>query len=323
MAARSIYRAHDSDPGLGWTGADQTATHVSVLWDDLCAFGHLQVADYGRVDTSRKLGSHVRGRALAAATVIVLMLAAALSAEVGAATTRPAPSLRAKPKAVVFMETTRLAGRLASGNVGVVVKLQRRVWPFRRPYKTVAKTHTEAHGAYSFEQRPALATEYRVVVPSSGATSGIRTVYVVKAFRLLGCQYTRPGFKHRACGTQKVKAGRYTLHITAEWIYPASVYAAEKRKPIYTYYGNRVGSEKPPRSLTRQGNVPQNANGASSTVFRFAKKVTVPRKSYAWSMSACTKTTEPSDGFGLPGAPGSHRCGQEKIPEKLPLSALG
>ncbi|MGN6167793.1 MAG: hypothetical protein ACTHQQ_06430 [Solirubrobacteraceae bacterium] len=245
------------------------------------------------------------------------------SAKVALAASKPTLSLRSKPKTVVYHRTTRLIGFLSSGRRGVMVKLQLRRWPFRGGYRTVAKARTGAHGVYSFERHPSLATEYRVVAPSSGATSGVRTVYVVKAFRLLGCEYTRPGYKHGACGRQKVKAGTYTLRITAEWIYPASVYASEKRKPVYTYYGDRVGSQRPPRTLTRQHTVAQNANGARSTVFRFLEKVVVPRRAYAWSMRACTKTTERRDGFGLPGAPGSHRCGREKIPEKLPLSALG
>ncbi|MBV9534076.1 MAG: hypothetical protein JO321_01550 [Solirubrobacterales bacterium] len=253
----------------------------------------------------------------------VVVLAAGLHAAVALAASRPTLSLRSKPKTVVYTQASRLTGHLSSGKLGAVVKLQGRVWPFRRAYETMAKTRTGAHGAYSFEQHPSLATQYRVVAPASGATSGVTTIYVVKAFRLLGCEFTRPRYTHRACGTQRVKAGTYTLRITAEWIYPASVYTTEKGKPIYTYYRERSGSQKPPRTLIRQRNVKQNANGASATIFRFSKQVVVPRSSYSWSMSACTKTTEPEDGFGLPGAPGSHRCGQAKIPEKLPLSALG
>ena len=245
------------------------------------------------------------------------------SAEVAVAATATL-SLRSKRKMVVYAQTTRLTGHLSSGKVGAVVKLQGRVWPFGRAYETVAKTRTGAHGAYSFKPHPSLATQYRVVAPASGAISGIRTIYVVKAFKVLGCEFTRPGYAHSACGAQRIQAGTYTLRITAEWIYPASVYAREKRKPVYTYYGSRIGSQKPPRTLTRQANVKQNANGARATIFRFFKKILIPPgTSYTWRMSACTKTTEPRDGFGLPGAPGSHRCGRATIPEKLPLSALG
>ncbi|MBV8943506.1 MAG: hypothetical protein JO240_17405, partial [Solirubrobacterales bacterium] len=173
------------------------------------------MADYGRVDTSTEPRSHTRRRAATALTVAVVVLAAGLHAAVALAASRPTLSLRSKPKTVVYTQTTRLSGHLSSGKLGVVVKLQRRVWPFGGSYETVAKTRTGAHGAYSFEQHPSLATEYRTVATASGGTSGVRTIYVVKAFRLLGCDFTRPGYAHRACGTQRVTAGTYTLRITA------------------------------------------------------------------------------------------------------------
>ena len=83
-----------------------------------------------------------------------------------------------------------------------------------------------------------------------------------------------------------------------------------------TYYGKRVGSQIPPSTLSRQGTVHQHARSGSTTVIKFTKKVTVPTQAYSWSERACTKTTEQMDGFGLPGAPGSHKCCAATIPDE-------
>ncbi len=256
-----------------------------------------------------------RGRVLATAAVAAAVAGLGTSAALAASHA----SLSLKGKTIVpYTKADRLTGALSTGKKGVLVELQQRVWPFKHSFKTVAKAHTRAHGTYSFERRPSLATVYRTVAPRAHTTSRTRAVYVVKGFKAMACEYTRHGYRHAACGTQKVPPGTYTLHVTVEWFYPASVFGKEKGKPVYTYYGKRNGSRKPPGTLRRQRTIRQRANGATSTVWRFVKTVTVPRTRYSWSLNACTKTTERTDGFGLPGAPGSHMCGAASIPNESP-----
>lgn len=259
-----------------------------------------------------------RGRLLAASVVAF----AALGASGALAASHASLSIKGKT-IVPYTKTEHLTGALSSGKKGVLIELQQRVWPFKHSFKTVAKAHTGAHGTYSFKRRPSLATEYRAVAPKAHAKSHTRTVYVVKAFKVLKCVLTRSGHTYQGCGTTTAPPGKYSWRVTIEFIYPAGVFSQEKSKPVYTYFGERMGSRKPPSTLKRQKTVHQHAKPGSTTTFKFIKSVVIPNKAYEYDGSFCTKTTEGTDGFGLRGAPGSHMCGAAKIPSKTSVYKLG
>ncbi len=140
---------------------------------------------------------------------------------------------------------------------------------------------------------------------------------------VLRCVLTRPGHTYKGCGTTAAPPGHYTWQVTIEYLYPASAFDNEKGKPVYTYYGETVGSRTPPAKLKREQTVRQHAHGTSTSVFKFEHKVVVPNSAYQYEGNFCTKTTEPKDGFGLPGAPGSHNCGAATIPGKSQPNKLG
>ena len=262
-----------------------------------------------------------RGRALAALLVVV---AVAVGASGAMATSSPSLSLKAKPGVVVYKKTAKLTGALSSGKKGALIELQQRIWPFKKSFKTVAKAHTGANGAFGFTGRPSLATQYRAVAPKAHAKSATRTVYVVKALKVLRCVLTNHGHAYQGCTRHNAAPpGKYAWRITIEFVYPASVFGKEKGKPVYTYFGETKGSENTPKTLKRQMNVRQNSHGKSATVFRFVKKVTVPHGAYFLEANMCTRTTERTDGFGLPGAPGSHMCGKKTIPGNVSINKLG
>ncbi|HZO79786.1 MAG TPA: hypothetical protein VFB39_17240 [Solirubrobacteraceae bacterium] len=264
-----------------------------------------------------------RGRGPAAGMAVLAALAAALCAQTAVASPGSSISLKAKPAIVQYTKSASLTGTLSSGKKGALIKLEQRVWPFKGNFKTVSRTHTGAGGVFSFKRRPSLATEYRALAPGGHGSSQTRTVYVVKRFKVLRCVLTRPGHTYQGCGTTSAPPGHYTWNVTIEYLYPASVFDKEGGKPVYTYYGITVGSRKPPKTLERQRTVSQRAHGDSTTTFEFSHKVVVPKSAYQEEGNFCTKTSERKDGFGVPGAPGSHKCGAAKIPGDTSPNKLG
>lgn len=258
------------------------------------------------------------------AGVAIAVLAVAVGAATASAASKPGLSLKAKHTIVPYRTAAKLSGRLSNGKKGVLVKLQDRVWPFKGSFKTVAKTHTRAHGAFSFSQRPSLATKYRAVAPKAHAKSADRTVYVVKGFKVVSCVVTGRGHTYRCAANLPLSAGHYKLRYLIAFRYPATVYKEEKGKPVYAYYAIRYGSrEQTPRTLKRQHNLRQHSRGKGTTEFGFTRKFVVGRKAWDIGVNFCTQTTERTDGFGLPGAPGSHMCGAKTIPGKASINKLG
>ncbi len=254
----------------------------------------------------------------------VILTAAVAASGAGAALAASHASLSLTGRTIVqYTRSDKLTGALSSGKKGALVELQQRVWPFKQGFKTVAKTHTGAGGTYRFKRRPSLATQYRAVAPRSHAKSRIRTVYVVKGFKLLRCVITHRGYTHPGCGTQTVPPGHYKWEVTFELLYPASVYKQESGKPVYAYYAIRHGSQTPPSTLKRQRNLRQHAHKGNGTIVNFVKKFVITHAAYDQQGNFCTKTSERTDGFGLPGAPGSHMCGAKRIPGNTPIYKLG
>lgn len=254
----------------------------------------------------------------------VAMLAGTAALGVGGAlaASHATLSITAKPGIVLYTKSAKIAGRLSTGKKGVKVALEERVFPFSGSFTTVGHTATGSNGTYSFTRSPALATEYRAT--TAGAKSGTATVYVIKKWKLLRCEFTKGSYKHTACGTQAgIPQGTYTLHVSVEFLYPAGVYAAEAAKPVYTYYGKRYGTNKPPPTLALRGTLPQHGHGGDTTVYDFSTSFTIGKSAWGWALNWCTKTSETSNGFGLPGSPGSHGCGAGSLSVKLSPNALG
>ncbi len=259
---------------------------------------------------------------LVAASAVTIAVAVA-GASIALAASHPSLSLKAKHTIVNYTKSAALSGTLSSAKKGVLVELQQRVFPFKGHFKTVAKMHTGSGGSFSFSRRPSLATQYRAVAPKAHAKSRTRTVYVVKAFKVLRCVLTGSGHTYQGCGTTTAPPGKYTWHLTIEFIYPKGLLSQEAGKPVYTYFGEHVGSRKPPHTLKRAKTAHQHAHPPNTTIFKFAKALTVPTSAYEYEGSFCTKTTERTDGFGVPGAPGSHMCGKARIPGSTPVNDLG
>ncbi len=264
--------------------------------------------------------SSARTAAVAAATVLAGLAAGAVPAA-----GHPSISIKVKPNAVNYRgpapTATKIKGRLSSGKRHVKVTLEATGWPFTAPFHPVAHQRTGKHGAYSFKQRPSLATEYRV--SAAGAQSGTQTVYVTHGFAHLSCKITGQG-KSYPCGSNvRIPPGTYRYRFSFDYLFPASAFPLEKGKRVFVYYGQRNGQQKPPSTLTLQGTVAQHARSGNTTHVSVTPQFTVPNSAWAFQLSVCTQTTEPTDGLGLPGAPGSHHCGSPSITYRQSTGSLG
>jgi len=176
----------------------------------------------------------------------------------------------------------------------------------------VAGTRTGRHGSYRFNVRPTIATRYRVVAPGQNATSGVRTVYAAAGSQRVSCTISGNGHTHR-CGGVALLAGRYTLRFSFDWIYPPEFFSREIGLPVYFYYTQRNGSQRPPTTAKFQGTVGQSPASGNLGHVTITQQINVPPTAWAFSWAACLQTQEQRIGLGAPGAPGSHHCGAPSI----------
>lgn len=236
--------------------------------------------------------------------------ATAAGASGGSPSVRPPTIYYRKPKP----NASNIAGRLTGGRSGVRVVLEARRWPFNGPFKSMSSERTGSGGAFNFVQRPSLATQYRV--SSQGSTSGIRTLFVYPGFENAVCTWSG-GHSHGSCTQPPVKPGSYTMHFSFDYLYPPAVFSQEAALPVYAYFGECFGCSAPPSTLHRQGTVSQTRSGPNSTHVSISQGFSVRSgQKYQWYLAPCIQTTERSNGFGLPGRPGSHRCGKASVLSK-------
>jgi hypothetical protein len=239
-----------------------------------------------------------------------LALALACGAALGAAA-GPRLSVRAKPRVAQLNGKVAIRGR-AGRSRGAVMALQRQAFPFDGNFETVARERTKRHGAYEFRRVPEHATRYRVVRAGSGASRAV-TVYVEPRFSRLHCNL---------CGASSAHSGRHTLRISFRLLYPKDAFAREAGKRVLLYYGQRNGSAQPPRRLRLAGTARQVRSGPNRTRVAFEHRVRLP-DTYRFAVAVCTRTSMRADGIGLPGAPGSHGCGDSAITYRQSRHWLG
>ncbi|MGI8865035.1 MAG: hypothetical protein ACR2JH_11680 [Solirubrobacteraceae bacterium] len=249
-------------------------------------------------------------------SVAILVLGAALFA-LGAAPAfaRVTISASASSETVSYRHPapviSTIRGRISTGARGVDVVLEAQRWPFSETFHRVAGTRTDRRGSYRFTARPTIATRYRVVAPRQNATSGVRTVYAEAGSEHVSCTISGNGQTQR-CGN-RVRAGRYTLRFSFDWIYPPEFFLSEIGLPVYFYYTQRNGSLRPPGTANFQRTVRQSPASGSLGHVIITQQINVPATPWAVAWAACLQTQERQTGFGPPGAPGSHHCGAASI----------
>lgn len=241
-------------------------------------------------------------------------------ASVGYAAARAASgtSLKVRPATIYYRQpkpnATNIGGHLSSGRSGVRVVLNVRRWPFQGSFRPVTSQRTARGGAFNFVQRPSRATQYRVT--SAGSASARRTVYVYPGYENARCTWSGAGGQG-SCTHAPTKAGEYTMHFSFDYLYPSTAFSQESGLPVFVYFDECFGCSATPSTLQLQRTVAQNPSGGDSAHVAIRQRFSVKAgQAYRWYLAPCLQTTERNNGFGLPGAPGSHHCGSSSVPSR-------
>lgn len=267
-----------------------------------------------------------RPRAARAITIPAALVAIGVLASGVALAAGSGISVHVSPNPVYYVSANQadIAGHLASGKSNVLVRLQKREWPFEGSFQSAKDKLTGNHGRFTFRQNPSLATQYQVVAPSSSAHSNVHTVFVMPGYANLHCTITDSHGNVYTCQTHTHRnAGNYTLHFSFDYLYPGSAYNYEKGKRVYPYYGQRNGQQEPPSTLTLQGTVSQHELSGNRTHVSIDQPISIPSTAWDFQITACTRTSVHDDGLGLRGPPGSHHCGDKTITYSQSQGPLG
>jgi hypothetical protein len=227
-------------------------------------------------------------------------------------------SARVRPPTIYYRtpkpNATNVAGRVGSGRRGVAVVLEIRRWPFHGSFKSVATERTGGGGRFNFVERPSRATQFRVA--SAASRSRIQTAYVYPGYKNALCTWSG-SHGQGSCNHAPTQAGSYTMHFSFDFLYPAPAFSRESGLPVFVYFGECFGCSAPPATLQRQGTVSQSQRGSGAAHVSISQRFTVRAgQKYRWYLAPCLQSTERSNGFGLPGRPGSHHCGSASVPSR-------
>jgi hypothetical protein len=232
---------------------------------------------------------------------------------------RPSVSMRLRPSTIYYRKpkpnATNVTGRTSSQRSGIRVALEARRWPFQGSFTTVATERTAHGGRFNFVQRPSRATQYRV--SSAGSTSGMRTIYIYPGYENASCTWSGHGSRG-SCTKGPTKSGHYTMHFSFDFVYPAAVFTKESGLTVFVYFAECFGCSGTPKTVQRQATVSQSRSSPNSAHVSISQQFSVRTgQTYRWYLAPCLQTTERSNGFGLPGSPGSHRCGNPSVPSRF------
>jgi hypothetical protein len=169
---------------------------------------------------------------------------------------------------------------------------------------TQALTPVSGKARYSFAVVPTVATQYKVQVSGTDtAVSRVATVYVTA-----GSQTSTPSQQctHTRC---KYSFRFYTFVPTAQ------AYKTESGKHWYLYQAVWYGAHVPTQytlSTTATASKVKKVNGREF-VHTFTYYIPLRNGGASWSVLACVKDTERTDGLGLPG---HHGCGDKHVSTK-------
>jgi len=211
--------------------------------------------------------------------------------------------------------SAEIQGLISDPAGGEVVRLSAQQFPYTgAPVPAGSLTLNPGAGPakYAFQVTPSLATRYQVrlfrdsTATTPLASSAITTIYVVVTKTISA----------NTCGSGPI----CVLTVTLTTYMPPSVLKTEISKPWYTYFGINLspsGSGEPPLPAWAQLGAGSPVVGKPQLIAANAFTVTISftfsigNNSYRIHWRTCSKDTETQDGFGLPG---SHSCGDERIP---------
>ena len=213
--------------------------------------------------------------------------------------------------------SARISGQVNDAKSGEVARLYAQPFPYHHAPALASALTLHLAGAsasYRFQVTPAIATRYRVELFKNRAaarplaTSPAATVYVTADAITGSPRKCRRPLCHQ------------TFHVRV--LVPPSALATEIAERWRPYFGLRhAPAQQPPTPQvlvlgagTARVSRPRRISGDK---FGWIISFSFPagQRGYAWNWAACTKTSEATDGIGLPGPSG---CGSARIRASAP-----
>ena len=241
--------------------------------------------------------------------VVLSATLALLSATFAQAAGGPAITIKLQQPVVALGQKARVTGRLATHDSRKLV-LQVSRFPFQDGLHKDATGQSDKQGYYAAHVFPKLAERLRVRTEHGSAHSKTVTVYVLPSVSHPVCSFKKSDGEVVGCHSKKAH-GKLTLRVGYRARYPGAAYDKESAKPVYVYYGQRGGDNGHPTHLKRHGTVSQKAIGKHRVEVRATIHLNAPQHGpWSYYYRLCTRSTEKSDGLGLPGHYG---CGDQQV----------
>jgi serine/threonine protein kinase len=213
--------------------------------------------------------------------------------------------------------SARISGQITDAKSGEVTRLYAQPFPYRHApvlAGSLALHPASATAHYSFAVAPDIATRYTVevfknrTVAEPLTTSRATTVYVT----VNGITGTPSKCRRPLC--------HQTFHVRV--LVPPSALATEMAQRWQPYFAlSYAQAQQPPtpQLLVLGGGTAQVSKSRRISADEYSWYISFSfsagQRGYAWNWSACTKTSEATDGIGLPGPTG---CGSERIHASVP-----
>ena len=211
----------------------------------------------------------------------------------------------------------RISGQVTGAESGEVARLYAQPFPYHRapaPASSAVLRPAGGPASYAFQVTPSLATRYQVKLFKNStairplASSRLTTIYVT-VDAITGSAHKC----HRPACHQK-------FHVRV--LVPPSALAAEITQRWHPYFGLRhAPAQQPPtpQLLALDAGRAQLSKPRRISGDEFGWTITFSfpagKRAYAWNWTACTKTSQATDGIGLPSHNG---CGSERIRASAP-----
>jgi Protein kinase domain/Putative Ig domain len=213
--------------------------------------------------------------------------------------------------------SARISGHVSDAKSGEVARLYAQPFPYHQAPALAGALTLHPAGAsasYSFQVTPAIATRYRVeLLKNSAAARPLATSEPVTVYVTADAITSSPRKCHRPLCHQTF---RVRVRV------PPSALATEIAQRWRPYFGLRhAAAQQPPTPQllvlgagTARVSRPHRISGGE---FGWAISFSFPvgQRGYAWNWAACIKTSEATDGIGLPGPSG---CGSARIRASAP-----
>ncbi len=319
------------EPILAAAGLDPDSDEADMVTGDAYVPAALANASGpgppGHSYRARLLQRQPRRSVVIALTVITILVTGGVATAVSLAAFRGPPSLgvqiaakSGRPPAAgdVYIgyrdssnASAQISGQVSDAASGEIARLYAQPFPYRSaatPTRSVILHPRGGTATYAFQVTPSLATRYRVELLKNSTTarplakSAITTIYVTTTAIAGNARKCRRPVCHQ----------KFSVRV----LVPAAALSTEMARQWYPYFGLRLAAAQEPPSpqvLLLGAGAPQISKPRRVSGDEFGWTITfsfpIGTHAYSWNWTACSRSTEATDGIGLPGQNG---CGSER-----------